>query len=400
MKAKEKLVEARRMSESGASAAPIATSVMGISKRFGKTGVLENISFDVAEGELLVLLGASGSGKTTILRIISGLEQPNKGRVVLHGKDVTDLPARERGVGVIFQSYALFPKMTVEKNIGYGLKIRRRRRKEIRATVDELLSLVQLQEHRKKYPSQLSGGQQQRVAIARTLAYKPEVLLFDEPFGALDTQTRTHLRREIRALLRKVKVPSIFITHDQEEALELGDRVAVINQGHIEQIGTPVEIYTQPATEYVATFLGAANILEGIVREGFVETGSTKLTAQLDRAIFRLGDSVKIVFRPEDVSVYRGEVFKSGHPKLSCARIEEISFVGAYERIRLRLEEDTEDPGINDTPYYLTTETPDREPARTIIGTRPKPEATAVKLRLGDRVVVAVTSFTVLPPVR
>jgi ABC-type Fe3+/spermidine/putrescine transport system ATPase subunit len=398
VKAKEKLVEARRMSESGASAAPIATSVIGVSKRFGKTGVLEHITFDVAEGELLVLLGASGSGKTTILRIIAGLEQPNSGQVVLHGKDVTDLPARERGVGVIFQSYALFPKMTVEKNIGYGLRIRRRRRKEIRATVDELLSLVQLQEHRKKYPSQLSGGQQQRVAIARTLAYKPEVLLFDEPFGALDTQTRTHLRREIRALLRKVKVPSIFITHDQEEALELGDRVAVINQGHIEQIGTPFEIYTQPATEYVATFLGAANILEGIVREGFIETGSAKLTAQLDKSVFRPGSSVKIVFRPEDVSVNRGEFFKPGHSKLATARIEEISFVGAYERIRLRLEEGTEESGVAETPYYLTTETPDREPPRTIIATRPKPETTATKLRLGDRVVVAITSFTVLPP--
>src|SRR6266436_3427480 len=200
-----------------------AASVRAISKRFGQTSVLEDISFDVAEGEVLVLLGASGSGKTTILRIIAGLEQPYTGKVILHGRDVTELPARERGVGVIFQSYALFPKMTVEKNIGYGLKIRRRRRKEIKQTVNDLLSLVQLEEHRKKYPSQLSGGQQQRVAIARTLAYKPEVLLFDEPFGALDAQTRVKLRREIRALLRQVKVPSVFITHDQEEALELGD---------------------------------------------------------------------------------------------------------------------------------------------------------------------------------
>src|SRR5712691_4760990 len=154
---------------------PVAASVVGVSKRFGKTSVLENINFDVAEGETLVLLGASGSGKTTILRIIAGLEQPYTGRVILHGKDVTDLPARERGVGVIFQAYALFPKMTVEKNIGYGLRIRRHRRREIRETVNQLLGLVQLEEHRKKYPSQLSGGQQQRVAIARTLAYKPEV---------------------------------------------------------------------------------------------------------------------------------------------------------------------------------------------------------------------------------
>src|SRR5712671_1345723 len=195
-----------------------AASVLGLSKRFGRTSVLENISFSVAEGEVLVLLGASGSGKTTILRIIAGLEQPYTGKVVLHGKDVTELPARERGVGVIFQSYALFPKMTVERNIGYGLRIRKRRRKERKETVNRLLKLVQLEEHRKKYPWQLSGGQQQRVAIARTLAYKPQVLLFDEPFGALDAQTRVKLRREIRALLRQVKVPSVFITHDQEEA--------------------------------------------------------------------------------------------------------------------------------------------------------------------------------------
>src|SRR6266508_6824121 len=176
--------------DSGERAVPYAASVVGVSKFFGKTSVLEDITFHVAEGESLVLLGASGSGKTTILRIIAGLEQPDKGRVILHGKDVTDLPARERGVGVIFQAYALFPRMTVEKNIAYGLKIRHRPRKERRETVNRLINLVQLNEHRKKYPWQLSGGQQQRVAIARTLAYKPQVLLFDEPFGALDAQTR------------------------------------------------------------------------------------------------------------------------------------------------------------------------------------------------------------------
>lgn len=395
MKAKEKLVEEHRMSASSDNAAPIATSVIGVSKRFGKTGVLENISLDVAEGEILVLLGASGSGKTTILRIIAGLEQPNTGRVILHGRDVTELPARERGTGVIFQSYALFPKMTVEKNIGYGLRIRRRRRKEIRKTVDELLSLVQLEEHRKKYPSQLSGGQQQRVAIARTLAYKPEVLLFDEPFGALDTQTRTHLRREIRALLRRVNVPSIFITHDQEEALELGDRVAVINKGHIEQIGTPYEIYNQPATEYVATFLGAANILEAVVREGFVETECAKIPAELDPKVYSAGDRIKIVFRPEDVLLSRTDFLKPGHLKLAPARVEEVSFVGAYERLRVRLEQPGEESVSGEMPYYLTTETPERRP-RSIIATRPKPEAVAARLKIGDRVIVAVTSFTVL----
>jgi len=322
---------------------------------------------------------------------------PYTGKVILHGKDVTELPARERGVGVIFQSYALFPKMTVEKNIGYGLRIRKRKRKEIRQTVDELLKLVQLEEHRKKYPSQLSGGQQQRVAIARTLAYKPEVLLFDEPFGALDTQTRVHLRREIRALLRKVNVPSIFITHDQEEALELGDRVAVLNQGHVEQLGTPYEIYTHPATEYVATFLGAANILEATVKNGALEVSGVQLAAELDYEKFRDGDCVKIVFRPEDVVLSKGDFPRSGPSKISAARIEEISFVGAYERVRLRLDRGVDECRTDETPYYLTTDTPESQSTKAIIATRPKPASAATRLQIGDRVVVAISSFTVLP---
>jgi ABC-type Fe3+/spermidine/putrescine transport system ATPase subunit len=377
---------------------PIAASVRGISKRFGKTSVLEDVSFDVAEGEALVLLGASGCGKTTILRLIAGLEQPYTGKVVLHGKDVTELPARERGVGVIFQSYALFPKMTVEKNIGYGLRIRRRRRKEIRETVNELLSLVQLEEHRKKYPSQLSGGQQQRVAIARTLAYKPKVLLFDEPFGALDAQTRVHLRREIRALLKKVNVPAIFITHDQEEALELGDRIAVLNVGHLEQIGTPEEIYNHPATEYVATFLGAANILPGVIRSGHVEIGAALIPAGIDASKLREGQPVKLAFRPEDVSLNKTNILPHGHLRLANGIIEEISFAGAYERVSVRLDLfPAVSDEVSEPPFYLTTETPESQTAKPVIATRPKSDIRAVKLRVRDHVVVGVSSFTVLP---
>jgi ABC-type Fe3+/spermidine/putrescine transport system ATPase subunit len=400
LKAKQKLIEEQnqKLPTTTDPTLPKATSVVGISKRFGKTSVLENISFDVAEGEALVLLGASGSGKTTILRIIAGLEQPYTGHIILHGRDVTELPARERGVGVIFQSYALFPKMTVEKNIGYGLRIRKRKRKEIKETVNELLSLVQLEEHRKKYPSQLSGGQQQRVAIARTLAYKPEVSLFDEPFGALDTQTRTHLRREIRALLRKVNVPAIFITHDQEEALELGDRVAVINKGHIEQIGTPFEIYNQPATEYVATFLGAANILDGVVRESSIEIASARLPVPNEQKKYNPGDCVKIIFRPEDVSLSKTEFVKPGHHKLCFAVVEEVSFVGAYERVRLQLEKGGDQACTTDEAMLLTTQAPESYSAKSIIATRPKPEAATTRLRAGERVVVSITSFTVLPP--
>src|SRR5437764_560083 len=339
----------------------VAASVRGISKRFKKARVLEDVSFDVAEGESLVLLGASGSGKTTILRIIAGLEQPDTGEVILHGKDVTDMPARERGVGVIFQAYALFPRMTVEKNIAYGLKIRRRPRKERRETVDRLIKLVQLEAHRKKYPWQLSGGQQQRVAIARTLAYKPQVLLFDEPFGALDAQTRVHLRREIRGLLRQVKVPSVFITHDQEEALELGDRIAVLNNGHLEQVGTPDEVYNHPATEFVATFLGAANLLLGVVSDGAVQIGSARLPADKETRRFREGQSVKLVFRPEDACLSRDANLPQGCRRLANGVVEEVNFVGAYERLNVRLDLAHRAQVENEAPVYqVTINTPEK----------------------------------------
>jgi sulfate/thiosulfate transport system ATP-binding protein len=376
--------------------AGVAASVRSISKHFKKTSVLEDISFDVSEGESLVLLGASGSGKTTILRIIAGLEQPDSGYVTLHGQDVTDLPARERGVGVIFQSYALFPRMTVEKNIAYGLKIRRRPRKERRETVDGLIKLVQLEQHRKKYPWQLSGGQQQRVAIARTLAYKPQVLLFDEPFGALDAQTRVHLRREIRALLRQVKVPSIFITHDQEEALELGDRIAVLNNGKLEQIGTPDEVYNHPATEYVATFLGAANLLLGVATQGFVEIGTARLPAEKETQRFREGQSVKLVFRPEDVCISQDANLPEGCRRLTNGVIEEVNFVGAYQRLTVRLDL-THRKGDADALYEVTINTPQRMTGVPIMATRPKPEANATRYKTGDRVAIGLTSFSVLP---
>jgi sulfate transport system ATP-binding protein len=375
-----------------------AAGVRSISKSFRGTMVLENIDFDVAEGESLVLLGASGSGKTTILRIIAGLEEPDTGRVILHGKEVTELPARERGVGVIFQAYALFPRMTVEQNIGYGLRIRRRPRKEIKETVDGLIQLVRLEEHRKKFPSQLSGGQQQRVAIARTLAYKPQVLLFDEPFGALDAQTRVRLRREIRTLLKEVNVPAIFITHDQEEALELGDRIAVLNAGRLEQIGTPDEVYNRPETEYVATFLGAANLLLGVATEGAVEIGTALIPAREEVERFREGQAVKLVFRPEDVCLSKSGVLPEGCRRLTNGVIEEIHFVGAYERLTLRLDLVARAAAEKEPPLYnVTINTSEKRTGIPIIVTRPKPEAAATRLRPGDRVAVGLTAFRVLP---
>jgi ABC-type Fe3+/spermidine/putrescine transport system ATPase subunit len=376
----------------------VAASVRGLSKSFGKASVLDHVSFDVAEGESLVLLGASGSGKTTILRIMAGLERPDNGKVFLHGKDVTELPARERGVGVIFQSYALFPRMTVEKNIGYGLRIRGCSRREIKESVNRLLALVELEEHRKKYPSQLSGGQQQRVAIARTLAYNPQVLLFDEPFGALDAQTRGRLRREIRTLLRKVAVSAIFITHDQEEALELGDRIAVLNEGRLEQIGTPDEVYNQPATEYVAMFLGAANLLLGVTRDNAVEIGTASIPASKETDRFREGQLVKLEFRPEDVVLSGDGQLPPGCRRLANGVIEEIHFVGSYQRLILRLDLISRRVGSGEAPLYnVTINTPERMLGVPIIATRPKPDESSVRFEVGDRVAVGLRALTVLP---
>lgn len=351
-----------------------AVTVREVSKKFGDVMVLDNINFTVDEDEIVVLLGASGSGKTTILRIIAGLETPNSGMVILHGKNVTGLPARERGTGVIFQSYALFPKMTVEQNIAYGLRIRHVKKKKKKEAVDHLIELVHLEEHRKKYPSQLSGGQQQRVAIARALAYEPEVLLFDEPFGALDAQIRARLRREIRDLLKKINVPSIFITHDQEEALELGDRIAVLNKGRLEQIGTPFEVYNEPRTEHVATFLGAANILDGVVRGGKFTTRDVSLDIEAATK-FNEGEEVKLVFRPEDVFLRRPENLSQNYFKLTDGTVDEVSFVGAFERITVKID------------------LPGRE---SMIATRPKTETAVFPLQRGQAVPVGLVRYRVI----
>ena len=354
----------------------VAVSLKNIKKSFGSTTVLQDISFDAPEGEILVLLGASGSGKTTILRIIAGLETPDSGSVRLNDKDVTELPARLRGTGVIFQSYALFPKMTVEKNISYGMRLRGRSKKEVSERVSELIELVHLEEHRKKFPSQLSGGQQQRVAIARALAYNPEVLLFDEPFGALDAQIRVRLRREIRSLLKEINVASIFITHDQEEALELADRIGVLNAGRLEQIDTPFNVYNKPETEFVATFLGAANLLIGVASDGRVAVEGHSLEAEAETRGFRDGQSIKLVFRPEDVFLRKPENLTQNYQELATGKVEEVNFVGAFERVIVRLDFSAKPP---------------------IIVTRPKTETVAFPLRVGQSVTAGLVRFRVLP---
>jgi sulfate transport system ATP-binding protein len=238
-------------------------TVMEVTKRFNGHVALDDVSLTIASGSLTALLGPSGSGKSTLLRVIAGLEQPDSGRVLIEDADVTDQPARRRGIGFVFQHYAAFKHMTVWDNVAFGLKIRRRPRAEVKARVAELLELVQLEAFSKRYPAQLSGGQRQRMALARALAVEPRVLLLDEPFGALDASVRKELRMWLRRLHDETHVTTIIVTHDQEEAMEVAEQIALLNAGRIEQIGAPRELYEQPANEFVMSFVGPVNRVGG-----------------------------------------------------------------------------------------------------------------------------------------
>jgi sulfate transport system ATP-binding protein len=255
----------------------MSIEVSAVSKRFGTFQALDRVSFTVKQGELLALLGPSGSGKTTLLRIIAGLENPDAGSVLFDGDDATRRDPRDRGVGFVFQHYALFRHMSVFENVAFGLRVRPRAQRpaeaEIRRKVNELLGLVQLDYLGERFPSQLSGGQRQRVALARALAVEPKVLLLDEPFGALDAKVRQELRRWLRRLHADIHLTSVFVTHDQEEALELANRVVVMNEGRIEQDGTPDEVVEHPATPFVVNFLGNVNIFHGRVQDGRAHLG-------------------------------------------------------------------------------------------------------------------------------
>ena len=238
-------------------------SASSVTKRYGDFAALEDVTVDVAPGSLTALLGPSGSGKSTLLRVIAGLEVPDQGRVVLDGQDVTDVPPQRRGIGFVFQHYAAFKHMTVRDNVAFGLKVRKRPKDEIAAKVDELLGIVGLSGYHARYPSQLSGGQRQRMALARALAVEPKVLLLDEPFGALDANVRAELRAWLRRLHDEVPVTTVIVTHDQEEAMELADRIVVLNDGRVEQAGAPRELYDTPANDFVMGFLGPVSRLRG-----------------------------------------------------------------------------------------------------------------------------------------
>jgi len=310
-----------------------------LTKRYQDHAVVNNISLEIADGELVVLLGPSGSGKSTVLRMIAGLTGVDAGRVLLHDRDVTPLPPRRREVGFVFQHYALFRSMTVSENVEFGLSIRRVPRPERRRRRDELLELVGLAGLGGRTPRQLSGGQQQRVALARALAHSPQVLLLDEPFGALDARIRTELRRTIREIQRELKVTTIFVTHDQEEAFELADRLAVLNFGRLLEFGPPEELYLRPQTEFVATFLGTANLVVGECTPKGVKVGPLEFPMSPGGAATpEPADPrrVQVLFRPEDVAL-RAAAADIVSPVLGEGVVEQSSFLGSIERLRLRL---------------------------------------------------------------
>ena len=291
----------------------VLLSLQHIKKDFGEGEVLSDISLDVHRGEFVTLLGASGCGKTTTLRIISGLETADEGRVLLGGRDMTDLPPEKRPVNTVFQSYALFPHMNVEKNVAYGLRLRGMDKRAIDARVREMLELVQMSDHARRMPSQLSGGQRQRIAIARALALEPELLLLDEPLGALDLQLRRQMQVELKRLQKQLGITFIYITHDQEEAVNMSDRIAVMRAGRFEQIGTPEEIYDAPMTRYVAQFIGRSTILTGTVKSvsgdtAVIEDENGRYPADASRARLTPGEACDLCVRTERMRVSREPV--------------------------------------------------------------------------------------------
>ena len=381
-------------------AARPAISVKRLSKVFGRHQVLSEVSLDIAGDEMLVVLGPSGSGKTTLLRIIAGLEQPDAGDVYLRGRRANHLPPQARGLGVVFQEQALFQRMTVEQNIAFGLRLRRTAGGRVRETVDEMLELTRLREHGRKIPAQLSGGQRQRVAVARALAYKPDALLFDEPFSALDAVTRTRLRREVRALLQTLHIPALFITHDQEEALELADRIVVLNRGRVEQVDTPFEIYNHPRSEFVATFLGAANVLLGRWREGRVRVGALQLRPPPSAPPFAERQPLKVVFRPEDVVLNFQPQLLDTPFYLGGGVIEEVSYTGPVERLVVRLHfkpHGAEAAGALRRAPHLSVADEAYTEGLPVTVTRTKWEAGEMELSAGDPVVVGLKDYRLLP---
>ncbi|HEV8310797.1 MAG TPA: putative 2-aminoethylphosphonate ABC transporter ATP-binding protein [Methylomirabilota bacterium] len=305
--------------------------IENLTKKFGPFTALDRIALEIYQGEFVCFLGPSGCGKTTLLRAIAGLDIQTSGRVEQAGRDISALPPTERDFGIVFQSYALFPNLTVWKNVAYGLENARAKKSEVANRVRELLDLVGLPDQGDKYPAQLSGGQQQRVALVRALATRPGLLLLDEPLSALDAKVRVYLRHEIKQLQRRLGVTTIMVTHDQEEALTMADRIVVMNRGVIEQIGTPVEVYREPASAFVADFIGLMNFVSGtIVGPGTVRCGQLELACEADG--LAAGTAVTIAIRPEDIVV---QGIEGSEPNAVETRIDAMSFLGSLFRADL-----------------------------------------------------------------
>jgi putative spermidine/putrescine transport system ATP-binding protein len=312
--------------------------IASVTKSFKDTQVVKGVDLAFDKGEFVTLLGPSGCGKTTILRMIAGFEAPTTGTILVDGKDITGLPPNQRKIGMVFQAYALFPTMNVADNIGFGLKIAGAPRPERDARVEEMLKLIGLPGYGKRYPFELSGGQQQRVALARALAPRPRMLLLDEPLSALDAKIRVSLREEIRAIQRELGITTVFVTHDQEEALSISDRIVVLNAGNVEQFGTPFEIYNRPRTRFAATFVGTLNtihakVLDAGAKSVSIDGQSATVPALPETA--RTGDVVSLTMRPEAVSL------ANGHDRdiVLEGTVSEVAFLGSVIRLKVRLGE-------------------------------------------------------------
>ena len=316
-----------------------------ITKRYGDALVVDDFNLDMEKGEFVSFLGPSGCGKTTTLRMVAGFEIPTSGKIILGGDDITSKAPNQRNVGMIFQAYALFPNMTVAQNIGFGLRIRKEPESAVTQRVKEMISLINLEKHADKYPYQLSGGQQQRVALARALANRPQVLLLDEPLSALDAKIRVSLRSEIRAIQKALGITAIFVTHDQEEALSISDRVVVMYDGKVEQLGTPSDIYNFPKTSFVANFVGTLNTANAEVvdpAKGIISVDGVEFETAKDLKSTKKGDQVRMSIRPERFS-FATEEKKDN--VLDCT-IENITFLGSIVRIQVL---------IGSTKFYMDT---------------------------------------------
>jgi len=358
-----------------------------VTKRYQGVPVVNDVSVEIGDGEFFVLLGPSGSGKSTLLRAIAGLTGVDHGRIALHRRDVTHVSARERGVGLVFQNYALFRHMTVADNIEFALRVRRMRRADRTQRRKELLRLVALEGMDERLPAQLSGGQQQRVAVARALAHKPEVLLLDEPFGALDAKIREELRRTIRQVQRELGISTVLVTHDQEEAFALADRIGVMNLGRLLEMGRPDELYTRPATRFVATFLGAANLLLARQSKHGIHFGSQQVGSHSGNAARGREHEVVAVLRPEEVELGPSREALNGS-YLAAGTVDEIVFTGALERMRVRL---------NDGAEEVRLARANGEDGDFLEVTRTQPEQRAFAVQPGQNVAIGVRRIHVLP---